>query len=50
MWIWLLEIQKYQELKVQQWLESGKDIKTWWQENQIAYSTFLNGVVVSNLN
>jgi hypothetical protein len=32
---------KIWEIKVQQWLSSGKSAKAWCQENQVIYTTFL---------
>jgi hypothetical protein len=29
------------EIKLQQWLSSGKSAKAWCQENQVVYTTFL---------
>ncbi len=33
--------QRYWEIKVQQWLSSGKSVKVWCEENQVIYTTFL---------
>lgn len=32
---------EYWEIKIQQWLSSGKSAKSWCKENQVIYNTFL---------
>lgn len=32
---------EYWEIKVQEWLSSGRSAKSWCKENQISYNTFL---------
>jgi hypothetical protein len=32
---------EYWKIKIQQWLLSGKSAKSWCQENQVVYNTFL---------
>ncbi len=32
---------EYWKIKIQQWLLSGKSAKSWCQENQVVYTTFL---------
>jgi hypothetical protein len=36
-----LHSKEYWEIKVQQWLSSGKSAKYWCKENQLVYTTFM---------